>query len=318
MIKKILKILFALFLIPVGLVIGYCAFNYHPDITVSELKAKYANAESEFIDVEGTQIHYRDEGNPQDAVPVVLLHGNASNLIAWDGWTEELKKEHRVIRLDIPGFGLTGPSATGDYSTSGLVNFLDKFLDKLKVSKFYLAGNSMGGKISWEYALAHPEKIEKLILIDASGYPSEKGVPLPFRLAQTPIVNKLLLGVTPRSLLEKSLKEVYFDDSKVTDELVTQYFEMALREGNRAAFVARANAPETNNYQRIGEIKAPVLILWGAEDAWISVDDAKKFGRDLMNDKAVVYKSLGHMPMLEDPATTVKDAVEFLRPENAN
>lgn len=318
MIKKIFKILSVLLLIPVVLVIGYCALNYHADIPVTELKAKYANSESKFIDIDGTQVHYRDEGNPQDAVPVVLLHGNASNLMAWDGWTAELKKEHRVIRLDIPGFGLTGPSAAGDHSTAGLVGFLDKFLSKLNVSKCYLAGNSMGGKLSWEYALAHPEKIEKLILVDASGYPSERGIPLPFKLARTPIVNKLLLWVTPRSLIEKSLKEVYFDDSKVTDELVTQYFEMALREGNRAAFVARANAADTNNYQRIGEIKAPVLVLWGAEDAWTPADDAKKFEHDLPNDKVIVYKDLGHMPMLEDPVTTVKDAAEFLRPAYAD
>lgn len=318
MIKKLLRILLGLFSIPVIFVIGYCAFNYHADIPVSELKAKYANAESKFVEVEGTQVHYRDEGVPQDTVPVVLLHGNASNLMAWDEWTAELKKEHRVIRIDIPGFGLTGPSGTGDYSTAGLVRFLDRFLDKLNVQKCILVGNSMGGRISWEYALAHPEKAEKLILIDATGYPTDDGTPLPFRLARTPIVNKALLRITPRALLEKSLKEVYFNDAKVTDELITQYFEMALREGNRAAFVARANSEDTNNYQRISEIRAPTLILWGGEDAWVSADVAKKFEQDLPNEKLIIYKGLGHMPMLEDPAATVKDAIEFLRRNNAD
>ena len=311
--KKIFKVLKYVLLVILALVIWFCALNYRADVPVAELKAKYATAESKFMDVDGMAVHYRDEGNPADNTPIVLLHGTAASLLTWNGWTIALQAEHRVIRLDLPAYGLTGPSPAQDYSMNFYVRFLHDFLEKLDVNRFYLAGNSLGGKIAWEYALAYPDNIKKLILIDAAGYPLSQGKPLVIRLASTPVLKNILLYITPKFLVEKSLKEVYADDRKVTEQLVEQYYDMTCREGNRAAFVTRAGIVDGDDYLKINQIQTPTLILWGASDAWIPVENAYKFEKDLPNNRVVIFRNLGHVPQEENPSETVKEVLVFVK-----
>ncbi len=311
--KKLFRVLKYMLLVIVALVIAFCVFNYRADVPVAELKAEYANAESKFMDLDGMAVHYRDEGNPEDKIPIVLLHGTAASLLTWNGWTSALKAEHRVIRLDLPGFGLTGPNPARDYSMNFYVRFLHDFLVKLKVNEFYLAGNSLGGKISWEYALAYPGDVKKLILIDAAGYPLSRGKPLAIRLASIPVLKNILLYITPEFLVEQSLKEVYADDRKVTEQLVEQYYDMACREGNRAAFVARAGIADDNDYLKIKQIQTPTLILWGEADVWIPLENAHKFERDLANNRIVILRNLGHVPQEEDPSESIKEVLVFLK-----
>jgi len=311
--KKLFKVLKYVLLVILALVICFCALNYQADVPVAELKAKYATAESKFMDLDGMAVHYRDEGNPADKTPIVLLHGTAASLLTWNGWTIALKAEHRVIRLDLPAYGLTGPSPVQDYSMNFYVRFLHDFLKKLDVNRFYLAGNSLGGKIAWEYALAYPDNIKKLILIDAAGYPLSQGKPLVIRLASTPVLKNILLYITPKFLVEKSLKKVYADDRKVTEQLVEQYYDMACREGNRAAFVARAGIVDSDDYLKINHIQTPTLILWGESDAWIPVENAYKFEKDLPNNRVVIFRNLGHVPQEENPSETVKEVLVFVK-----
>ena len=311
--KKIFKVLKYVLLVILALVIGFCALNYRADVPVAELKAKYATAESKFMDLDDMAVHYRDEGNPADKTPIVLLHGTAASLLTWNDWTIALKAEHRVIRLDLPAYGLTGPSPAQDYSMNFYVRFLHDFLEKLDVNRFYLAGNSLGGKIAWEYALAYPYNIKKLILVDAAGYPLSQGKPLVIRLASTPVLKNILLYITPKFLVEKSLKEVYADDRKVTEQLVEQYYDMTCREGNRAAFVARAGIVDGDDYLKINQIQTPTLILWGASDAWIPVENAYKFEKDLPNNRVVIFRNLGHVPQEENPSETVKEVLVFVK-----
>jgi pimeloyl-ACP methyl ester carboxylesterase len=311
--KKIFKVLKYLFLVILALVIVLCVLNYRADVPVAELKAKYATAESKFMDLDGMAVHYRDEGNPADKTPIVLLHGTAASLLTWNGWTSALKAEHRVIRLDLPGYGLTGPNPAQDYSMNFYVRFLHDFLEKLDVNRFYLAGNSLGGKIAWEYALAYPDNVRKLILIDAAGYPLAHDKPLAIKLASTPVLKNILLYITPKFLVEKSLKEVYADDSKVTPQLVEQYYDMACREGNRASFGVRAGMVDDDDYLKIKQIKTPTLILWGEADAWIPVENAYKFGKDLPNNRVVIFTNLGHVPQEENPSESVKEVLAFVK-----
>lgn len=311
--KKIFKVLTYVLLVISALVIGFCVLNYRADVPVAELKAKYATAESRFMDLDGMAVHYRDEGNRADKTPVVLLHGTAASLLTWHGWTSALKDEHRVIRLDLPGYGLTGPNPDQDYSMNFYVRFLHDFLEKLDAHRFYLAGNSLGGKIAWEYALAYPGNVKKLILIDAAGYPLAQGKPLAIRLASTPVLENILLYITPKFLVEKSLKEVYADDRKVTEQVVEQYYDMACRAGNRAAFVARACMVDDDDYLKINHIQTPTLILWGEEDAWIPVANAYRFEKALPNNRVVIFRNLGHVPQEENPSETIKEVLVFVK-----
>ena len=282
----------------------------YSDISVEELKKEYANEHSKFIEINEMQVHFRDEG---EGFPIVLVHGTASSLHTWDAWTNELKKTNRVIRMDLPAFGITGPNKNADYSIESYTTFLHSFVEKLNLDKFHLAGNSLGGNIAWNYAAEHPAKVEKLILVDASGLPTNKEPPAIFKMAKTPVLRSLFLYVTPKMLITKNIKEVYADDDKVTDELVTRYHKMALRAGNRQAFIDRAKTDfkldAKINTDRLKSIQTPTLLIWGAKDLWIPLDNGKRMNRILVNSKLEVLENSGHVPMEENP----KESLELLK-----
>jgi pimeloyl-ACP methyl ester carboxylesterase len=313
--KTILKFLKYFFLLALFLIVGFIAFNWKNDVSVEELKKKYANAESEFVEIDGMQVHFRDQGLATDSLPIVLIHGTGASLHTWEGWVSELKNEHRIITMDLPAYGLTGPNATGDYSQDFYSDFMEKFLSKLNIKRCILGGNSLGGGITWVYALAHPERVAKMILVDAGGYPMvSKSVPIAFQVARIPVLKNLFKYVLPHSIIEKSLQNVYVHDDRITPELMERYYDMASREGNRKAFVDRMKVSIKNDkYLKIKTLNMPTLILWGKEDGLIPTDVADKFHADLPNDTLVILKDLGHTPMEEDPRMTVAVVKNFLK-----
>ena len=268
--------------------------------------------------IHGIQVHFRDQGLVTDSLPLVLIHGTGASLHTWEPWVAELKATKRIITFDLPAYGLTGPNANHDYSQKAYVDLLDSLLIKLKINRCILGGNSLGGSVSWNYAIEHAEKIQKLILIDAGGYPlNSTSVPIAFKLAKVPILNNLLEKITPRSMVESSIKNVYFDPKKVSNELIDRYFELTLREGNRRAFKERmASSKNTisknNTSQLIKTIKVPTLVLWGDHDKLIPVASAYKFHEDLPNDTLVILKNLGHVPMEEDPKASILSVKAFI------
>jgi pimeloyl-ACP methyl ester carboxylesterase len=292
----------------------FVAINWAPDRPLSQLQARWAQPPSAFIDVQGMHVHLRDEGPRTDPVPIVLLHGTSSSLHTWDGWAQELKSNRRVIRFDLPAFGLTGPSADGDYRIESYVRFVAAMLDQLGVSRCVIAGNSLGGQVAWETALAHPQRIEKLILVDAAGYPFQsRSIPIGFRIARIPVLNRLMEFTLPRRLVGSSVRNVYGDPGKVTTKLVDRYFELTLREGNRRALAQRfEQAPAGLHPDRIAALKLPTLILWGGRDRLIPPADAENFHRDIAGSRLRVFNELGHVPQEEDPAATVAVARQFL------
>lgn len=305
--KKILYTILSIILLLV--ILAWIAIA--PDISANIIEEKYTNEQSRFVDVAGLRVHYRDEGS---GIPLVLLHGTGASLHTWEVWTQSLIDEYRVIRPDLPAFGLTGPNAAQDYSSASYTKFLDDFLTKLGIDSCYLAGNSLGGRIAWEYCWRYPGKVRKLILVDAAGY-RLLGDPEPslgFRLARMPFLSNVVRYFTPRSLMEKSLREVYGDDEKLTTEVVDRYYDMLLREGNREAFIARARHDFVDNTAKISTIDIPTLLLWGDGDVWIPTSHAEKFREDLPNATLILYKGAGHIPMEEIPAQTVADAKMFL------
>lgn len=280
-----------------------------PDMDREILRKKYANSSSEFIAIDGQEVHYRQEGTGPF---LLLLHGTSSSLHTWDQWTLLLKDYFTVVRLDLPAYGLTGPFPDDDYSTDHYVTFLNEFVHHLEIDTFHLAGNSFGGLLAWNFALAYPEKVKKLILIDASGYPG-KETPILFQLARNPLAAFALKSITPRSFVEDNIKEVYHQDELISDTLVDRYYELMLHEGNRQAFIDRANLDRKDRSEMISKISQPTLIQWGQHDLWIPVSDGHRFARDIPKSQLIVYKNAGHLPMEEIPLTTVSDAVDFLQ-----
>lgn len=281
------------------------------DLSVDDLKSRYADERSHFVDMNGMQVHYRDEGS---GTPLVLLHGTGASLHSWEGWAAQLKPSFRVISVDLPGFGLTGPDHGASYDIDYYSKFLTEFFARLNIDAAILGGNSLGGYIAWYFAAQAPEKVRSLLLIDPAGINNSEWEPLVLTLARTPIVNGILRYATPRSFVRSNLLEVYHDDTKVTDELVERYYSMALREGNREAFIQRAHAQMAVDHKSLlRSIPSPTLILWGAEDAWVPPDLGSDFQELIPTSELVILPDMGHIPMEESPEESAQIVMDFLR-----
>jgi pimeloyl-ACP methyl ester carboxylesterase len=306
---KIILLVIALLLLLIA------GFYGQRDIPVEKLKATYAQSPSSFISIDGMDVHYRDEGKLKDTLPLVLIHGTGSSLHTFNDWSAVLKNDYRVIRMDLPGFGLTGPFPDRNYSIGHYVDFVEHFLSAKGIKRCILGGNSLGGEIAWRFTLKYPEMVDKLILIDAAGYPKEsKSVPIGFRIARIPVLNKLLTFITPRSMVKASVENVYADKTKVTEPLVERYFKLTLREGNRQALVDRMTlALDTTSIHLITNIQQPTLILWGEDDLLIPVNHAHLFHDDLPNDTLVILKNMGHVPMEESPLESLAPILDLMK-----
>ncbi len=312
--KKLFSFLRWTLLALLAIIVIAVALLYKSDIPADTIKAKYTNNESKFMPLMGMQVHYRDEGNMNDTLPIVLIHGTSSSLHTWDSITPGLIKFKRVIRFDLPAFGLTGASPERNYSTEFYNTFIDSLLTKLNVNQYIIGGNSLGGGIAWNQAVAFPDKVKKLILIDASGYPrkNEKGS-IGFKLAAMPVIGNALVYLTPKSLIKKSLENTYANKSLVNDALVTRYFELLLREGNRKATLDIFRRKMQPTPEKIKGIKIPTLIIWGDEDQLIDVSNAYQFQKDIKGSQLLVIKHAGHVPMEETPFVVEKAIADFLQ-----
>ena len=277
---------------------------YQKDQSPEEVYKKYALASSQQIAIGGVQLHYSDEGNRLDSTPLLLIHGTSSSLRTWDGVTAQLKNQYRIIRFDLPGFGLTGPNPNHDYSTRYYNEVIDSLLKALQISRVIIVGNSLGGAIATQYAIYQPGKVRGLVLVDAAGLPPAKKTKgaIGFKLAQMPVINQLLTKITPRVLVKKSLQDAYGDIGKVTDSLTAQYFDMLTREGNRKALVDRMRQGwQVTDGNFLTKVEAPTLIVWGSQDRLIPVENAALFQQKIKNSQVHIWDNLGHVPMEEDP-----------------
>jgi pimeloyl-ACP methyl ester carboxylesterase len=305
----------------IGVVIGLAIlagafwFFSDPDIPRATLEAKYATPPSQFILLpDGARAHVRDQGNKNGPV-LVLVHGSNASLFTWEPWVARLGGDFRIVTMDMPGHGLTGAVPDHDYSQEGMVKFVNEVADKLALRKFALGGNSMGGGVAARYAEEHADRVSALILVDAAGEPTPGGdrVPLVFKIARTPVLSKILLHITPRSLVEEGLNDAIVRKSIITDKMIDQYWELARMAGSRAANGERFMLPLNNDVKNhIGDIKAPTLILWGAEDHLIPVLAAHEFQADISGSQLVIYPATGHIPQEEVADRSAQDVRTFL------
>lgn len=301
----------------VGLIALAWAVFSTPDLPEAMLKAKYANAASQFIELTpGTTIHVRDQG-PRDGFPVVLVHGSNASLHTWEPWVARLTaKGYRVVTLDLPAHGLSGPTPQGLYTNAAYVGIVEQLVDRLALRRFALGGNSMGGGVAWRYAVKHPERLAALILVDASGQPQPRGSspPLGFRLARIPIARDILATVTPRSIIETSFKQSISNQAIATPAMIDRYWELLLYPGNRRATVERFGQYQGDDGAAAGlpGLSVPTLILWGREDRLIPVAVAEWFSRQLPNARLSILDGIGHIPMEEAPDRSLVPVLDLL------
>ncbi len=305
--KLLLRVLGVVLLSCAIFVMAGILATWAPDRSVQQLSARWAPAPSQFLPVLGMQVHLRDEGPRGDPLPIVLLHGTSASLHTWDAWTQALTDQRRVIRFDLPAFGLTGPHPDNDYSIAAYVRFVVAVLDQMGVQQFVLAGNSLGGQIAWGTAVAHPQRVKKLVLIDSAGYPLQStSVPLGFTIARTPGLRVVMEYVLPRGVVQSSVRNVYGDPAKVTADLVDRYYELTLRAGNRQALAYRMDQLHSGDEAALKGLKVPTLVMWGAKDRLIPPDTAQRFVADIAGAQMVIFDDLGHVPHEEDGPKTVE------------
>ena len=293
-----------------------------PDRPVETLVARWAPPPSEFLDLNGQLVHYRDEGPKADPAPIVLLHGTSASLHTWDGWTKALRGQRRVIRLDLPGFGLTGPfsgSYAGQpYSGPAYAAFVLDVLDRLQVQRFVAAGNSLGGEVAWRIAATAPQRVAALVLVDAGGYSVQDAalrgsMPLGWQIARLPVLGHITEYLLPRQVIVQGLHAVYGDPSRITEALVDRYFELTLRAGNRAALVQRLQQwSPSDGVDHVRGVTTPTLVLWGGRDVLIPPSHGQRLVADIPGARLQVFDDLGHLPQEEDPVRTVAAVRGFL------
>lgn len=298
----------------VGLLAAF-AWAWTPDRSLHELKSRYANATDDFREIAGARLHLRDQG-PRDMPAVVLLHGFGASLHTWEPWAEALAGSFRVISLDLPGGGLSGPDPTGDYSDARSLDIIASLLDDLGLARTSLIGNSMGGRIAWRFAAEFPERVERLVLIAPDGFSSpgfEYGV-----APEVPAVLRLMRHALPRSVLRMNLQAAYADPAALSDAVVQRYHDLMLAPGNRDALLDRmAQVMLVPPEPLLGRIQAPTLLVWGEQDAMVPFSNADDYLAALPDARLVSFADLGHVPHEEAPARSLPPVLEFLNDERS-
>lgn len=281
-----------------------------PDKPRPGLEADYLATRGDMVEFGGWRLHVRDTG-PKTGPAVILLHGFGASLHTWEVWAQALAADHRVIRFDLPGSGLSWPDPAGDYSDARSMQLLIALMDRLGVPRASLVGNSIGGRIAWRFAAAHPERVAKLVLVSPDGFASP-GFAYG-KAPNVPFVLKAMRYALPASVLRMNLAPAYADPAVLTDTLATRYHDLMRAPGARDALLARmAQTVLVDPLPLLQTIKAPTLLLWGERDALIPFANSADYLKAIPGSKLVALPGVGHLPQEEAPGS-VEVVREFLR-----
>ncbi len=307
------KILYLIISISVFLLLGYLVLLLRPAKIQPKavVKKKIELSESKYLNWRDAEIHYVDEGS---GTPLVMIHGLGGSHRNFSKFAELMKSNFRVIRIDLPGFGLSDFPALneGENMVDYYRSFMNDFITALALDSFYLMGNSMGGGISWMTAHDHPEKVSKLILCASAGYDMEKTASSAAGFIQNPITRSLMSKGVPLMLSKKVAERCWFDHSKINPISVEEMNLLWNKEGNIEAALKLGENRQFPDSNWIKEIACPTLVVWGRQDEIIPFTHAERFKRDIPNCKVVLYDSCGHIPMGEKAELLRTELLDFL------
>jgi pimeloyl-ACP methyl ester carboxylesterase len=309
-----LKRFFGLVLVLGLALVAFVVTTWAPDRQLGDLLPRWGGPPSSFVELDGMQVHIRDVGPRDDPQPIVLMHMRAGSLHSFSGWQDTLSRTRRVVTLDLPGFGLTGPSKDGNYKIDAYIRFILRFLDTLGIRQVVLGGHALGGEIAWRTAVLAPERVSRLILIDADGYQlSPLSQPIAFQLARIRALRWISERVLPYSIVESSVRDLSWEEDAVRTEVVDRVFDLNLRVGNRRALFQFMDQQESGSHQQlIRRVSQPTLVLWGEKDRLVPTEFAYRFCQDIPKCTLVRFPKLGHKPQEDDPATTIEPVLRFL------
>lgn len=313
MIRRFLAVLLTVVAI---LAAGWLALR-RPDIPHDALEAAYSVQGSQFLTLNsGAKVHVVDEG-PDGAPTLLMIHGFSASLHTWEAWASLLSDEYRVVRIDLPGHGLTRGVPLENITMDGFVALVDELADTMALEDMVVIGSSMGGHVAWRYALEHPGDVDGLVLVAAAGWPEMEGdnPPLIFSLMENAMVRKLIRDLDMSSMIRSGLKDSVADPALVTDAMVERYTALSRAPGNRDALLqlmARSDDRALATPEMMARIGAPTLVMHGEKDGLIPVSAGRRFAETIPDADLVVYDDLGHLPQEEAPARSVADLRAFL------
>jgi pimeloyl-ACP methyl ester carboxylesterase len=281
------------------------------DVNFDEARAAVPHAAySRFADIDGARIHYQEKGS---GPPLVLIHGYTASTFEWKDVFEPLSQQFRVIAVDLKGFGFSG-KPDGDYTRRAQADLVIRLLDHLKIDRAILCGSSMGGEVSMHAVVGHPGRVSALILVDSLGVTVSGGGSVTPGIAEWPVIGPALtaLALTSDSLVRAGLRQCFYDKSLVTDEQVASYYRpLKTRNGQHAAFLARAQSAINPIEPQINKISQPTLIIWGAEDELVPLEAGRRLNSLIAGSRLVVFEKCGHLPQAEMPGRFAGEVTRF-------
>ena len=287
-----------------------CVWLWTPDLSRAKVAARYLRSPADMIRVAGTRLHVRDAG-PRDAPAIIMIPGFGSSLQTWNGWADELSDRFRVVRLDLPGSGLSPPDPTGVYTDARTIDILIALMDHLGIARADFVGNSIGGRIAWTLAAGHPKRVDKLVLVSPDGFASPGA-----DYGQPPTVPRtlaLMRYFLPKSMVRSNLEVGYGDPARLSAATVNRYYDLLRAPGVRAALLARMRQTvRIDPVPLLHQIQAPVLLVWGEKDRMIPIANAADYEQNLPHSRLVRFAQLGHVPQEEAPSKSVAPVRTFL------
>ncbi len=319
---RVLKIVGGALVALVALVLIALAVLWRGDIPYATLEQRYAAPTSRYLDLpDGVHLHYRDEGRADGPV-LVLVHGFGASAANWDDWAKRLGDTYRIIAPDLPGHGLTRAPKGYQGGPDSQVATVEAMAAALKLPRFVIAGNSMGGGVAWRYALAHPERLTGLVLVDAAGWPpapapggkAQKQGALMFTLLANPVARGIIKNLDNSALVKQGLEAALIDKSLATPALVKRYSDFSRAPGHRDILVSRRGkgSADVATPERLSVIDTPTLVMVGADDRVIPGADSKRFADAIHGATLIVYPGVGHVPMEQIPDKSAADLRAWL------
>lgn len=300
-------------------------------LTRESVIARFADADSKFVDVDGVNVHYKDQGS---GPAILLMQGTLGDLADWDAWAAVLSRRYRVLRFDMPGFGLTGPLRSGNYSVDRMHSLIDGFMDQMGVERFAIAGVSYGGLVSFRYAATRTERVTALILANSAGIeygrrPAQvamASLPEPSASAARPAAAPVAAGEARANIfsdavitaadIEVNLRHVLANQTLVTPQMVERKLAFTNMQGRLEESLAGRRLYERADPMRVlAHVRAPALVLWGAANKALDPKTADAFVAAMKNACSAerrVYGDAGHLLIVDKAAQSAADAMTFL------
>ncbi len=319
--KTVGKVLIGLVVAIAVVLVGGWLMLRRPDIPWETLEAKYATPASRYVTLsDGVRVHYRDQGR-RDGPVLVMVHGFSANLETWEPWVRRLGADYRIITLDLPGHGLTRAPDGYTLKRSGFVDIVDETTRELGVERFVLIGNSMGGGVAWNYALAHPDRVQGIVLVDAAGWPRDGAdkdeSPVAFRILRNPVGRFLVRDLDASAMTRAGLRDAFEPQPELaTPEMVARYVEMARAPGHKDIILnlmSDYDPADAATKEKLAAIRAPTLIMHGDTDRLIPVSAARKFGDAIPGARVIIYEKTGHIPMEQVADRSAADLEAWLK-----